>query len=144
MTGFTPTQPVTWYSQEALIEELQQGANTTAPETLDEQLELLPPDNIPKGNGALIYMLFTMLLVPVGLGMLSPNISSLLTKRADPAKIGEVLGVSAAFTALGNAVGPIVGGAIFDGLGPNWVFLTGGIAAFLLLSLMWVRLTPVD
>ena len=89
-------------------------------------------------------MLFTMLLVPVGFGMLSPNISSLLTKRADSTKIGEVLGVAAAFTALGSVLGPLVGGAVFEGIGPNWVFLLGGIAAFFLLALMWFRLKPVD
>ncbi len=144
LTGFTPSQPVTWYSRDALVAELQQGSANTPQDTLDEQLKLLPAEGAEQGNGALTYMLFTMLLVPVGIGMLNPNISSLLTKRADPSKIGEVLGTAAAFTALGSVVGPLVGGAIFEGIGPNWVFLLGGIAAFCLLGLMWFRLKPVD
>ena len=113
-------------------------------EQLDEQLKLLPPEDVEQGNGALIFMLGTMLLVPVGFGMLNPNISSLLTKRADQTKIGEVLGVAAAFTALGNVLGPLVGGAVFEGIGPNWVFLIAGVSAFLLLGLLLVRLKPID
>ena len=144
LTGFTPSQPVSWYSRDALVAELQQGSATTAQETLDEQLQLLPEEGIEQGNSALFYMLGTMLLVPIGFGLIGPNISSLLTKRADPQKIGEVLGVSAAITALGSVIGPLAGGAIFEGIGPNWVFLLGGIAAFFLLALMWVKLKPVD
>ncbi|MEM8857808.1 MAG: MFS transporter, partial [Chloroflexota bacterium] len=144
LTGFTPSQAVTWYSRDAMVEELQQRSDTTTQADLDEQLKLLPAEDIARGNGALFYMLSTMLLVPIGFGMLNPNISSLLTKRADQTKIGEVLGVAAAFTALGSVFGPLVGGALFEGTGPNSVFLVGGIAAFLLLGLMWVRLEPVE
>lgn len=144
LTGFTPTQPVTWYSRDTLVQELQQRSDTTTPEQVQDQLALLPPEDAEQGNGALLYMLSTMLLVPIGFGMLNPNISSLLTKRADQTKIGEVLGVAAAFTALGSVLGPLVGGIVFEGIGPNWVFLFGGIAAFLLLGLMLLRLKPVD
>jgi DHA1 family tetracycline resistance protein-like MFS transporter len=142
LTGFTPTQPVSWYSREAIIAEFQQGSQATTEEGVAEQLQLLPPENIEKGNSALYYMIATMLFVPIGFGMLSPNISSLLTKRADPAKIGEVLGVAAAFTALGSVAGPLAGGVIFDYLGPNWVFLIGGVGAYILLWIMWLKLKP--
>lgn len=144
LTGFTPTMPVSWYSREALVEELQQGSNaTTTVEELESQIQLLPPEGTTSGNFGLLYMFLVILPVPIGIGLISPSLSSLLTKRADPAKIGEVLGVSAAFTALGSIIGPLSGGAIFDYFGPNSVYLVAGIASYLLLVLIWFKLKPV-
>ena len=142
LTGFTPTMPVSWYEREALITELQQGGQATTAEELEDQIQLLPPEGVETGNVGLIYMLLALLPVPIGYGLISPSLNSLLTKRADPAKIGEVLGVAAAFTALGSVVGPLVGGAVFDYLGPNWVYLLGGAAAYLLFILIRPRLKP--
>lgn len=140
LAGFTPTQPVSWYSRDALILELQQGTETSTDEDLAEKIQLLPPEGAEQGNFSLYYLLIAFIPVSVGIGVFSPNVSSLLTKRADKTQIGEVLGVSAAFTALGSVFGPIVGGGIFDFLGPNWVYLVAGIASYLLFALIFMKL----
>lgn len=140
LAGLTPTMPVSWYDRDMIVAELQQGGQATTAEELEDQIQLLPPKDSETGNFGLIYMLLAILPVPIGFGLISPSLNSLLTKRAEPTKIGEVLGVAAAFTALGSVVGPLVGGGIFDYLGPNWVYLVCGTAAYLLFALIRLKL----
>ncbi|MBV7333270.1 MFS transporter [Chloroflexi bacterium TSY] len=151
LTSFTPQQVVPWYTQQAMIDELTQQTtivegevevskeNGAAPSPSPEQLALLPPET-NKGTSALIYMLLALLPVPFGFALMSPNISSLITKRADPKQIGEALGLNAAFMALGTATGPSIGGIIFDFLGPQLLYAIIGLAAIGLLFIMLNRL----
>ncbi|MGL6095858.1 MAG: MFS transporter [Fimbriiglobus sp.] len=48
-----------------------------------------------------------------GFAFVNPSISSLVSRRADPARQGEVLGVNQAFAALGRILGPVVGAVAF-------------------------------
>ncbi|MEM7534608.1 MAG: MFS transporter [Chloroflexota bacterium] len=141
LTSFTPQQAVPWYSQEAMLSELSQQTGANIAEIDPAQLALLPP-NENRGYGALIFMILALLPMPVGIGLLQPNISSLVTKRADPRKIGESLGLSSAYMAAGTAIGPITGGVIFDVFGPNTLYLVNGLAAAGLFGLILYRLRP--
>ncbi|MEM7802283.1 MAG: MFS transporter, partial [Chloroflexota bacterium] len=139
LVSTTPHVAVPWYSRDALTEEIQQQVNSDAGE-IEGQLALLPSEE-NKGIGGLIYILIAILPVPIGFGIANPNINSLITKRGDPSKIGEALGVGAAFLALGNVIGPLIGGALFDYIGPNSVTRVGGIAGFILLYMLSSRIT---
>lgn len=142
LASFTPQQPVSWYSEAEMRQELSQQSGGSI-ETTNEQLSLLPPETTTKGNGALWYMLLTLLPMPFGFALMSPSISSLITKRAEPQRIGEALGLSAAYTAGGSIIGPLLGGGIFELLGPNAVYITNGLLALLLFWFLRKRLLDV-
>jgi DHA1 family tetracycline resistance protein-like MFS transporter len=50
----------------------------------------------------------------IGFAFTNPSVSSLVSKRADPARQGEVLGVNQAFASLGRILGPFLGSVLFD------------------------------
>lgn len=142
LAGLTPQQAVPWYSEQALIDELGRQTSVAAI-AANEQLALLPPDT-NKGWFSLIFLLLGLLPLPVGIGLILPNINSLITKRAEPDKIGEALGLASSFTALGTAVGPLYGGWLFETVGPNPLYLINGALAGLLFWLMVRRLQTSD
>jgi MFS family permease len=48
-----------------------------------------------------------------GFAFVNPSITALVSRRADPHRQGEVLGVNQSFSALGRILGPFVGSAVF-------------------------------
>jgi len=142
ISSFTPQQPVPWYSRAELIAELSQQSDEGRINEDSEQLELLPVEE-NKGWGGLIYLLIGILPLPVGIALIQPNIGSMVTKRSDSARIGEALGISASFTALGSIIGPSGGGFIFDLFGPNNLYLISGIGGLVLLAIVLVFLQPL-
>jgi MFS family permease len=50
----------------------------------------------------------------VGFAFVNPSVSALVSKRADPARQGEVMGVNQAFAALGRILGPFLGSVLFQ------------------------------
>jgi MFS family permease len=50
----------------------------------------------------------------VGFAFVNPSVSALVSKRADPARQGEVLGVNQAFASLGRILGPFLGSVLFQ------------------------------
>jgi MFS family permease len=48
-----------------------------------------------------------------GFAFVNPSISALVSKRSDPSRQGEVLGVNQSFAALGRILGPFVGSYVF-------------------------------
>jgi predicted MFS family arabinose efflux permease len=89
----------------------------------------------------LAWILAAMVPAAIGGGILQPSINSLITKRVAGDEVGGTLGLSAAFLSLGNALAPVIGGVIFQGLGPTAPFLLGGLlmAALLVAALRLVR-----
>jgi hypothetical protein len=63
------------------------------------------------GLKPLFYL--TVTAAVVGFAFLNPSVTALVSRRADPARQGEVLGVNQSFAALGRIVGPFVGSAVF-------------------------------
>jgi MFS family permease len=50
----------------------------------------------------------------VGFAFVNPSVSALVSKRADPARQGEVMGVNQAFASLGRILGPLLGSVLFQ------------------------------
>jgi MFS family permease len=50
----------------------------------------------------------------VGFAFVNPSVSALVSKGADPARQGEVLGVNQAFASLGRILGPFLGSVLFQ------------------------------
>ena len=48
-----------------------------------------------------------------GFAFLTPSVTSLISRRSDPTRQGEVLGVNQAFSALARILGPLVGMTVF-------------------------------
>lgn len=61
----------------------------------------------------------TMALAVVGFAFVNPSVSALVSKNADPARQGEVLGVNQAFAALGRILGPLLGSVLFQAGGSH-------------------------
>lgn len=136
VSGFTPQQPVPWYSSEAIVAELSQRG-----EAPSEQLALLPDETQP-GVTALTYALLALLPLGIGYALLSPSINSLITKRTNSHQIGRALGLGAAFMSAGTAIGPSLGGILFNSFGPAAPYLINGLVTGLLLLIAFQRLTP--
>ena len=142
LLAFTPRQPPPWYSQAELEAELSSpttGLDGEEP-TTDTAVEL--PDDTDNGWLGLLWILAAMITVGIGGGVLQPTINSLITKRVTPLEIGGMLGISAAFLSAANALAPVLGGAIFEAIGPTALFLIWGGLMALLLLIATRRLTP--
>ena len=63
------------------------------------------------GMEPLFYL--TVAIAVAGFAFVNPSVSALVSKRADPTRQGEVLGVNQAFAALGRIFGPFLGSIIF-------------------------------
>ena len=67
-----------------------------------------------------------MVPAAIGGGVLQPSVNSLITKRIDLLEVGGMLGISAALLSAANAIAPLIGGLIFQAIGPAAPFLIGG------------------
>jgi MFS family permease len=76
----------------------------------------------------------------LGAAILMPCIQALVTRVAPEGKTGTAFGVYAAVSAIGLAVGPLVGGAIVDLVAWEWIFLINPIIIVPLLILNHVFL----
>ncbi len=64
-----------------------------------------------------------------GMSLTMPNVSALISRSVDPDRQGQMLGLNMASGSIARILGPIVAGAIYSGLGPNWPFLIGALFA---------------
>lgn len=55
-----------------------------------------------------------MAIAVIGFAFTNPSVSALVSKNADPARQGEVLGVNQAFASLGRILGPFLGSILFQ------------------------------
>jgi DHA1 family tetracycline resistance protein-like MFS transporter len=143
LLAFTPRQPPPWYSRDALTAELSAPEITPegeAPSNVNTAVELPADDS--RGWFGLLWILVAMVPVAIGGGVLQPTINSLITKRVEPVDIGGMLGISAAFLSAANALAPVMGGAIFEAIGPTALFLIWGGLMGILLLVALRRLTP--
>ncbi|MBE2221073.1 MAG: MFS transporter [Anaerolineae bacterium] len=134
LMAFTPRQPTPNYSQAALQAELNSSTGDSSGEaatTENISVDLPPDDN--NGWIGVIWMLVAMIPLSVGGGILRPAINSLITKRVEHQEVGGMLGISTSFSSAANAIAPLLGGIIFQALGPRSPFLAGGILMAVLL-----------
>jgi MFS family permease len=76
-------------------------------------------------------------LAVAGFACVNPSVSALISRRADPSRQGEVLGVNQSFASLGRIAGPFMGSLLF-GLHPSHAlpFLDAVVILVIVLSLM--------
>ncbi len=68
-----------------------------------------------RGAGYLKALFYVAVSVSViGFAFVNPSVSALVSKRSDPARQGEVLGVNQAFASLGRILGPFLGSVLFQ------------------------------
>ncbi len=135
--SMTPRQPLPNYSQTALEAEMG-GDESTSIQHIAVEL----PDESNTGWIGLLWILATMIPLAIGGGILHPAINSLITKRVEPLEVGGMLGISAAFFSAANALAPVIGGVLFQGLGPRSPFFLGGILMLILLGVAMRMVTP--
>ena len=135
--SMTPRQPLPNYSQAELQAEMIRDEATS---TQDTAVEL--PDESNTGWIGLLWILAAMVPLAIGGGILHPAINSLITKRVEPLEVGGMLGVSASFLSAANALAPLLGGVLFQGLGPRSPFFLGGILMLILLGIAVRLVTP--
>jgi MFS transporter, DHA1 family, tetracycline resistance protein len=69
----------------------------------------------PDAIGGLKPVFYLTIAVSVfGFAFVNPSVSSLVSKRADPARQGEVQGVSQSFASLGRILGPFLGIVLYQ------------------------------
>jgi DHA1 family tetracycline resistance protein-like MFS transporter len=76
----------------------------------------------------------------VGFAFLTPSAQALISKRSDPARQGEVLGVNQSFSALARILGPVIGVVLFTAESSHVLPYT---ASALLLAVVMLILTKV-
>lgn len=67
---------------------------------------------IPFGPFWLQFVYFA--LIAVSNGMIGPAINSLISKNADPTKLGQIMGANQSFGSLSRGVGPVIAGVLYD------------------------------
>jgi MFS family permease len=67
------------------------------------------------GGGMLENLFFAAAAIAVaGFACVNPSVSALISRRTDPERQGEVLGVNQSFASLGRILGPLAGSILFD------------------------------
>ncbi|HEY1375909.1 MAG TPA: MFS transporter [Gemmataceae bacterium] len=65
------------------------------------------------GRGPLVVFLAVMAVAVTGFAFLNPSVSALISRRSDPTRQGEVLGVNQSANALARILGPLIGLMLF-------------------------------
>jgi multidrug resistance protein len=71
----------------------------------------------------------------VGMGFNNPSLTSAVSRLADPAEQGGMLGLAQSLAALGRIVGPAWGGYLFDRLGTTTPYFSAGFVMSIALML---------
>jgi len=77
------------------------------------------------------FLIFSLGLMGIGASLNTPTLNSLISKEADPEKVGATMGTSQGMGSLGRVLGPTLGGAFYE----IWYFLPfWATAGFLLFA----------
>jgi MFS transporter, DHA1 family, tetracycline resistance protein len=93
------------------------------------------------GPAATVALYFAAALIAAGNGLTQPSLPAFASRRAAPGTQGLTLGTLQSAAALGRAVGPIVGGALYAGLDPAAPYLVGaaGLLAAAIFAVVRLR-----
>jgi MFS family permease len=93
-------------------------------------------------SGAFVAALGVMTIAVTGFAFLTPSVQALISRRSDPAKQGEVLGINQSAAALARILGPMLGLSLFH-LSPSHVLpYEGGAVLLGLVFLLTFRVQP--
>ncbi len=81
-----------------------------------------------------------MSIAVIGFAFVNPSVSALVSKRSDPARQGEVLGVNQSFASLGRILGPFLGSVLFDAHPSRTLPYLGAVLALLVVAALLPRL----
>lgn len=70
--------------------------------------------SLPDASGLKLPFYITLSVSVIGFAFVNPSVSAMVSKRADPARQGEVQGVNQAFASLGRILGPFLGSVLFQ------------------------------
>ena len=84
---------------------------------------------------ALWRLLVVNTLLALGMGLLNPSITSLISQQADIDERGGILGVSQSGSSLARILGPAVAGPLFQGFGRDAPYYTGAAVMALVVAL---------
>ena len=76
----------------------------------------------------------------VGFAFVNPSVSSLVSKRADPTRQGEVLGVNQSFASLGRILGPFLGSVLFSLHGSRALPYMAAVGTLLVVTMLLPRI----
>lgn len=133
LTAVTPQQPVPWYSEAAMLEEL-------ATDVTQDGVALDLPDDSANGWWGLVWILIATFPAAIGGGILQPTINSVLSQQVGADEVGGILGLSAAFFSAANALTPVILGALFKFFGSTVPFMVGGVILLGLYVLVNIKL----
>src|SRR5262249_19024492 len=86
--------------------------------------------------------LFVMTLAVIGFALLTPSVQSLISRRSDPAKQGEILGVNQSASALARILGPMMGLSFFALTPSHIVPFAFGACLLAVVFLITLRIHP--
>ena len=106
-------------------------------------LAIAIPGRHTEGGVTIWLMALPVLTITVtGFALLTPSVQSLISRRSDPTKQGEVLGVNQSASALARILGPMLGPWLFY-LQPRYVLpYVGGTALLLVVYVLTLRIRP--
>ncbi len=100
-----------------------------------------------KGDASVYVPWFylALALAVAGFAFLNPSLQGLISKRSDPHRQGEVLGVNQSFSALARILGPLIGMPLFTGEKTHILpyGFAGLLLIFLAVLLRKIEKTPV-
>ena len=85
-------------------------------------------------SGFLVYSLITIILLCLGNACLNPSLVSILSRKAHPHELGEVMGQNMGFGSLARIVGPAIASVLYP-LGMGLPFWVGGA---IMLGTLWL------
>jgi MFS transporter, DHA1 family, tetracycline resistance protein len=144
MLSVTPNQPHPLYVERRAAASFNELLPTAAEAVIGE-IPITLPDDSQRGFGGVTWFLIALVPLAIGAGLIRPALNSLMVQQAPAGETGAVLGVSAAFVSLADAVAPLIGGWIFQMYGSSAPFAIGGMfmAVLLIASLLLLRPQPV-
>lgn len=88
------------------------------------------PDTIDR-TIAWVLLLGGILPMALGIGLTGPNVNALISLHASSGRQGSTLGLSQGIGSLARAIGPPIGGWLYD-CSPSWPYRTGAVLLALL------------
>jgi MFS family permease len=98
---------------------------------------LAAPPDAGAGGGLKVLFYAAMAVSVIGFAYVNPSVSALVSKRADPARQGEVQGVNQAFASLGRILGPFLGLVLFKAESSHTLpYLAGVLTLLVVVALL--------
>lgn len=97
----------------------------------------------PSLPGAVFFLCVASALVALGMGLISPSLSSYVSKRSSAGSQGQALGDLQSTGALARVFGPMAGGVLYQAIAPTAPYFAGAVG-MLLAALLWRRSARQD